>query len=163
MKILKQIWTFITSLFKDNGDKNVINASTTVYPVHNLTLIDRLTLSEINEFRLTLNINELIPDDFLNAVAYSHSIYMANNQKATHDKFNKRVTDISTHFSEKGRVVIGENVGYGYKTTENLVKAWRDSKTHREVLKGHFTHIGISNVADSKGKIYTTTIFLLIK
>lgn len=162
MKKLKVFLDFILSLFK-GSDKKGVKTYNTIYAPHNLTPIDRLTLEEINIFRTSQGLSEVVSEPFLDSVAFSHSMHMANNHKASHNLFSLRVSDISKHFSDKGRVVIGENVAYGFKSSKGLVNAWANSKTHREVLKGKFSYVGISNVSDKNGKIYSTAIFLLIK
>lgn len=52
----------------------------------------------------------------------------------------------------------GENIAKGQQSPEEVVKAWMESKGHREnILKSSYTHIGIGYVSDGK---YWTQMFI---
>ncbi|HEY4552384.1 MAG TPA: CAP domain-containing protein, partial [Bacillaceae bacterium] len=43
----------------------------------------------------------------------------------------------------------GENIAYGQRTPEEVVKAWMNSSGHRaNILNSSFTHIGVGYVAE---------------
>lgn len=54
----------------------------------------------------------------------------------------------------------GENIAYGQKTPEQVVKAWMESPGHRaNILSPHFSKIGVGYVTSSSGTPYWTQQF----
>jgi hypothetical protein len=55
---------------------------------------------------------------------------------------------------------VGETLAKRYCSDQEVIKAWLESPTHREVmLDERFDHIGIAQGIDSKGIIYVVAIF----
>lgn len=55
---------------------------------------------------------------------------------------------------------IGENLAYGYSTPSTLVKAWMNSKSHREnILSNHYTYTGIGYYKNQNGTLYCSQLF----
>lgn len=57
-------------------------------------------------------------------------------------------------------MAIGENVAFGYNTSQAAVEAWSKSKAHEKNMIGDYTHFGISVLAGEEGKQYFTNIFI---
>lgn len=54
----------------------------------------------------------------------------------------------------------GENLSYGIKTPEALMKAWMDSPSHKDnILNPHFECLGVGYYKSLKGKIYVSQLF----
>ena len=54
----------------------------------------------------------------------------------------------------------GENIAADYKTPEEVMKAWMDSKAHREnILSENYTHIGIGYAEGGRYGTYWTQQF----
>lgn len=54
----------------------------------------------------------------------------------------------------------GENLAYGYKTPEAVVKAWMNSEGHKKnILDTDFTYIGIGYHVNENGRIYCSQFF----
>ncbi len=54
----------------------------------------------------------------------------------------------------------GENLAYGFRTPEAVVKAWMNSKGHKaNILDPDFTYIGIGYYESETGRIYCSQLF----
>lgn len=54
----------------------------------------------------------------------------------------------------------GENLAYGYRTPEAVVKAWMESEGHRRnILDPDFIYIGIGYYVNENGRIYCSQLF----
>jgi uncharacterized protein YkwD len=54
----------------------------------------------------------------------------------------------------------GENLAYGFKTPEAVVKAWMNSEGHKKnILDPDFTYIGIGYYVNENGRIYCSQFF----
>lgn len=72
---------------------------------------------------------------------------------------NTRSFTVLGEFSLNYRAA-GENLAYGFKTPEALVKAWMDSKSHRaNILNPIFTYLGIGYYKNENGRIYASQLF----
>jgi len=68
----------------------------------------------------------------------------------------------STVYSDSGLTyrAAGENLAYGYSTPSELVKAWMDSKSHREnILSKNFVHTKVGFYQNENGVIYCSMLF----
>lgn len=61
---------------------------------------------------------------------------------------------------ELGVRSVSENVAYGYRSADAVVKAWLKSKGHKENIEADNTHFGISVRQDADGRNYFTNIFV---
>lgn len=80
-------------------------------------------------------------------VAFGHDGFTDRSQKA------KRVLSGKL----KG---FAENVAYGAKNANEVVKGWANSPGHRRNMLGTYKYIGIGIAADKKGRLYYTQIFV---
>lgn len=127
-------------------------------------LVDFVTYSEIeteiltavNAHRKSLNLSELKRVDGITFLASDHNEYMIQQKKVSHDNFSKRYTAL---VNDIGAKAVSENVGFGYRTGQAVVKAWLNSEGHRKNIEGDYTHFGISVAQDEEGKNYFTNIF----
>jgi len=54
----------------------------------------------------------------------------------------------------------GENIAWGQKTPEEVVKAWMNSPSHRaNIMKKNFTKIGVAHVQNGAGTSYWVQLF----
>jgi uncharacterized protein YkwD len=54
----------------------------------------------------------------------------------------------------------GENLAYGFRTPEAVVKAWMASEGHRRnILDPDFKYIGIGYYVNENGRIYCSQLF----
>ncbi|MCL5128463.1 MULTISPECIES: CAP domain-containing protein [unclassified Algibacter] len=115
------------------------------------------TLELINDYRLSKGLNPLEDMDIVKSVAYSHTDYMLENNKISHDYFFKRSEYLKSH---TGAERVSENVAYGYSSAKTLVTAWLESEGHRHNIEGDFTNFDISAEQNENGRWYYTNIFI---
>ncbi|MDN3665406.1 CAP domain-containing protein [Algibacter miyuki] len=119
--------------------------------------IELETLELINEYRDSLGLKTLDNMDIIKSVAFSHTDYMMENNKISHDNFFKRSEYLKTH---TGVETVSENVAYGFSSAKTLVKAWIASEGHRKTMEGDFTNFDISAEKNENGRWYYTNIFV---
>jgi len=71
-----------------------------------------------------------------------------------------------TVFSDNGLnySYAGENLAYGFTKPEELVKAWLNSKSHRDnLLSGNFVSAGFGYYLNENGTIYCSMLFYTAK
>ncbi len=102
-------------------------------------------LGYINDFRTNMGLEPLSMETTINtALAVSHSEYMEEQERISHDNFIERATVLGS----QGAQAVGENVAFGYSSAQEVVNAWINSPSHRDVLEGNYTHAGIGIVED---------------
>ncbi|GAA3655350.1 CAP domain-containing protein [Flavivirga jejuensis] len=114
-------------------------------------------LKRINDYRLSLELTALDDMSLVKSVAYSHTDYMLNNGKVSHDNFYTRSDYLKAN---AGAEKVSENVAYGYSTAETVVTAWIKSDGHRGTIEGDFTNFDISAEKNENGRWYFTNIFI---
>lgn len=101
-----------------------------------------------------LLINQLRPvklkiDPFLNNLALSRCVEMPD---FSHDLY---YSDYSKRIEKKYKFT-GENLAVGFNTASSTVNAWKNSKTHKDImLSKKYKHIGIA-VCEKAPKVYLT-------
>ncbi|MGY5847568.1 CAP domain-containing protein [Salegentibacter sp. HM20] len=114
-------------------------------------------LSAVNAHRVSEGLTELKPLAEISVEAYEHSAYMAENKTVNHDNFGNRYSAL---VSGVGAKAVSENVAYGYRTAEAVVKAWMNSEGHKKNIEGAHTHFGVAVEIDEEGRNYFTQIFI---
>ena len=114
----------------------------------------------INDYRISMGLNELELSDYVSIKAQEHNLYMIQNNDVSHAQFKERSDDIIRVLGAK---TVNENIAYNYATLESALNAWIRSPGHRANLEGKFTNFGISIVVNQvNGKKYYTIIFIKI-
>ncbi|MBL4725032.1 MAG: CAP domain-containing protein [Lutibacter sp.] len=120
--------------------------------------IENKILTLVNEHRKTLGLTSLSTLNIISSVADSHTDYMIETGKISHDNFNQRAEILMNNTDAKS---VGENVAYGYNSAEGVLKGWLNSDSHRKVIESaNYTHFGISTESNSDGRNYFTQIFI---
>ncbi|QED36797.1 CAP domain-containing protein [Antarcticibacterium arcticum] len=118
--------------------------------------IETEILKAVNDHRVSKGLTVLKKVDGITFLAADHNDYMIQNKNVSHDNFSYRYTTLVNTIGAKS---VSENIGYGYRTSDAVVKAWLNSEGHRSNIEGNFTHFGISVSQDEDGKNYFTNIF----
>lgn len=113
-------------------------------------------LEAVNEYRSSIGLSSLVEHQMSETLALSHSAYMVEQNKASHDNFFHR----SDYLRDRGAEIVSENVAYGYQSVQSALQGWLDSPSHKEALEGDFTHTGIAVVANEVGIKYYTQLFI---
>jgi uncharacterized protein YkwD len=116
-------------------------------------VFDIAIVNLINEYRLASDSGAVNIDSLLLDLSYSHSEYMANVNRLSHDNIENR--QVFMH-----PTLIGEVVAYGHKTPESVVAGWKRSEKHNAcILDKDFTKVGVSHSFGKDGVRYVTAIF----
>jgi len=108
----------------------------------------------INEYRLSLNIGELVENEHLSDVSYSHSMYMAQMKNPSHDFFSSREAE----FPDR---MLGEVVAYNLQEPKSTLSACKNSPSHNKaILDIDYKFIGVSYATDENGKKYVCALLL---
>lgn len=115
-------------------------------------------LELVNDYRISKGLNSLEQLNIISSVAETHTTYMAEVGKVSHDNFSQRHQQLVKDAKAK---LVGENVGYGYTTAKDVFYAWLNSESHRKVIeKSNYTHFGISTEQNLEGRNFFTQIFI---
>lgn len=118
---------------------------------------DVLTL--INKYRRGKGMSTLVMNNVVSEEARKHSQNMASGKVPfSHDGFNTRSKTITTKLPTTKSVA--ENVAYGQRSAQEVVTDWIKSPGHKMNIEGNYTQTGIGIVADSKGVLYYTQMFI---
>ena len=112
----------------------------------------------VNDYRISKGLNSLEPMNIVSSVAKTHTTYMVTTGIVGHDNFSERYEKLvhDAHATE-----VGENVGYGYRSSQAVVNAWINSEGHRANIENpDYTHFGISTETNIEGRNFFTQIFI---
>lgn len=113
-------------------------------------------LALVNDHRLGMGLTVIKRDQtYASAYAVEHTKYMINRSQINHDNFSKR----SKALKDRGALIVGENVAYGYDNAEDVVHAWLNSSGHKKIIEGEYTHSGFGVIKDTNGNYYFTQLF----
>ena len=115
-------------------------------------------LSEINNYRESINLSKLNTLNIISKEAEGHSRYMVNTGEINHNNFGNRMNALVGNTNAKS---VSENVAYGFITAQGVVNAWLNSEGHRKNIETpNHTDFGISIKQNDEGRNYFTNIFI---
>ncbi len=110
----------------------------------------------INDYRTTQGLSNIEKDhQYASAYAVEHTKYMIDKEQINHDNFSER----SGALINRGAIQVGENVAKGYTTAEDVVSAWINSPSHKDIIEGSFTHSGFGVLKNAEGHYFFTLLF----
>jgi uncharacterized protein YkwD len=113
----------------------------------------------INQYRAQKNLPALQTNGAIAAAAQKHSNNMAAGRVGFgHGGFDNRIDKLLHGI--KGAYSGAENVAYGSRTAEDVVKLWINSAGHRKNIKGKYNLTGVGIARSRKGTLYFTQIFI---
>lgn len=124
--------------------------------IENNHLLVQEVLEVVNEYRSSLGLSVLAEHATSETLALSHSAYMVEQKRASHDFFFQR----SDYLRDRGAQIVTENVAFGYQSAESALQGWIDSPSHKAALEGDYTHTGIAVVQNENGIKYYTQLFI---
>jgi uncharacterized protein YkwD len=124
--------------------------------IADLTEVENELLLLFNQYRVNLNLNELINDKLCRDLSEKHINYMiVLGELNHHNTFIRRFEIL-----RRGGDNYGEIVGKYYSTANGFYKAFIKSESHRQIIiDNHYTHIGVRLIKDTNDKYYVTCIF----
>lgn len=115
-------------------------------------------LDGVNHYRLLHLRAPLKLNEKMCQIAATHSHDMAKKVcPFGHSGWDKRFANIRRNVPNSMQA--GENVAYGYKDIESVVKGWMNSSGHRANILGHYNLTGIAIAYDERHRPYYTQIF----
>jgi len=91
------------------------NKTNTKYSKIELGILDL-----VNNHRTSIGLNTLEKMAIISTVAKSHTDYMVETGRLSHENFSNRQDKLVANANAKS---VGENVGYGYSTAKEVLKA----------------------------------------
>lgn len=153
--LILSVSLFVSCSKEDIYEEDQLNA---LVDVSNLEQTDREIelLQVINEYRTSINLNELTFNKTAYYYAMAHNEEMIIEAEMSHSNFYEREAGIKANAGAK---VVAENVAYNFSSAKNVLRAWINSPSHRETLEGNYTHTAIAIKIDANGKAYFTNMF----
>lgn len=112
-----------------------------------------MPLDAINRQRSKRGLVAVREDARLMSMAKDWSTHMSRHGMS-HGDFGRRIGAVyPNRFAS-------ENIGYGYKSVDDVVSAWMESPGHRTNILGNFTHCGIGSAQASDGVWYWCAVFV---
>lgn len=138
-------------------EKDMINYSPVIQKIIGF---EKELLVLINEHRVELGMNTITSERACRDLSYEHVKYMIEKGKPSHDLAMKRRYELY----RRGATAFGENVAYGYTSSEGMFLAYLSSEGHKKVIETErFTHVGIVTLQDNNNRNYNALIFAEFK
>lgn len=118
---------------------------------------EHIVIQLVNQERVRNGLNELRPDRQLSQVARLKAADMLENNYFSHESptygsSSDMIDDFGIQYQDTA-----ENIARGQQTPHQVFREWMSSPSHREIIYGDFSHIGVGYVEDGK---YWTQIFI---
>jgi uncharacterized protein YkwD len=149
----------MNSCSSDSSETPTTAASTQKVMDYTYNSSELQTMALINEYRVSIGLNELKAINHISYKSEEHDEYMITNNVVNHDDFGARSENIMEVLGAKS---VAENIAYNYNSPQAAVDAWLKSPGHKANIEGNFTHFGLSIRVSADGKKYYTNIFAKI-
>jgi uncharacterized protein YkwD len=116
-------------------------------------------VAQHNRIRSETKLPSLSPSKRLQEAAEDHVRDMASRHKMSHTGSNGSTT--SSRITAKGYRMkrCGENVAFGPKTVQGVMKGWMDSPPHKHNILGNFSQIGAAYANAEDGTAFWCVTF----
>ncbi|WP_304201405.1 CAP domain-containing protein [Flavobacterium alvei] len=161
LALLVAILFTMNSCSSDSSETNSTETQTSTQKAMNYTYnsTELETMALINEYRVSIGLNELKQIEHISYKSEEHDNYMITNNVVNHDDFTSRSEDIMKTLKAK---TVAENIAFNYNSPKAAVDAWLKSASHKANIEGNFTHFGLAIRVNADGKKYYTNIFAKI-
>ncbi|HEX6913592.1 MAG TPA: CAP domain-containing protein [Chitinophagaceae bacterium] len=113
----------------------------------------------VNQYRKSIGLGALKTNNAVVEESRRHSYNMAHHiVPFSHEGFNTRSKTLASKIP--GMRSVAENVAYGQASAREVVGDWLKSPGHKMNIEGNYTQTGIGIVADKKGVLYYTQMFV---
>lgn len=145
----------MNSCSPDSSEDSTASSPQAMSYTYNTTELETMQL--INEYRVSIGLNELKEINHISYVSEGHDEYMIAKNVVNHDDFVARSENIKRVLGAKS---VSENVAYDYNSPKAVLDAWLRSPGHKATIEGDFTNFGLSIRVNAEGKKYYTNIFV---
>lgn len=136
---------------------NLVDSETNRLLTLNNDQLTQQVLAEVNAYRKSINLSELISNDDLLLLGIQHNEYQISQGKISHDQAPDRFCSI---FSKVFVKSFAENTASGFTTAESVVQGLLDSPGHKKNIVGDFNAMSTSVVINKDGVHFYTQIFI---
>jgi len=160
---------FMNNFFNHNsGSNNSANTQTetppapaqTEQPSSNIGSYELQVLNLVNEQRANYGLSALKYSTVLEAVAYSHSKDMAQNNYFSHTNLSGQSPFDRMRAAGISYRSAAENIAAGQRTPQEVVNAWMNSAGHRaNILNSSVTEMGVGIYSGGSYGVYWTQLF----
>lgn len=159
----KDIITSIESIEIDNSQYNG-NTSALLNETYKNTEIYSERVNEVlnftNQYRNEVGLKNLILDTELCTAASVRALEMAYTENLSHTRPDGAKCFVVLKDLNIDYYYAGENIGDGFKYSENVCKAWKQSESHyKNIVSTKYNKIGIGVAQSLNGKYYWVQIF----
>jgi uncharacterized protein YkwD len=159
MKLLVAVILTCFVLFSSCAEFGWVQSAPNANAATSGNTIEDEILVQINQYRKSKKLSALKLNTDIITEARKHSRDMANNSVAFgHGGFQDRAKRLQSKIS--GFKGVAENVAYGQRNATEVVAGWIASPGHKVNIEGNYTQTGIGVVANKKGVLYYTQIFV---
>lgn len=127
--------------------------------------VEQSVFQEVNKYRLSIQLEQLIWNNVITQQCREHSESMAAGDAAVgHEGYEERFANIRKSLTDA--VSFGENVAYisGHPDPGGYaLELWLDNPVHRENIEGKFNLTGVGVASGGGGGYYITQIFIKTK
>lgn len=124
--------------------------------------LENQVVNEVNAYRVSIGLPELISDARIVVQARNHSKNMAKSMVPfSHDGYYERIDNLRIDFPDLKSS--GENISYGYDNAKAVVAAWLQSEGHKKNIEGNFTHTGVGIAVDKDDTYFYTHLFIRVE
>ena len=159
----------INNFFGNNGHQNNQGNTQTETPTvpsqteetaSNIGSYEQQVLNLVNEQRAKYGLKALSYNTKLEAVAYSHSKDMAQNNYFSHTNLSGQSPFDRMRAAGISYRAAAENIAAGQRTPQEVVNAWMNSEGHRaNILNSSVTEMGVGIYSGGSYGIYWTQLF----
>ena len=153
----KLVYIFFIFLLSCSSDNETLTSSNNTEKKYYHSSIELELLDNVNTYRVSIGLNPLEVIEHISFISSEHNDYMIATKTVTHEGFEGRKNNLKKVL---GAYRVGENIAYGYSTSNATINAWVNSESHKANLEGDYTHFGASIKTDDQGKKYYTNMFI---
>jgi len=159
----KEVTNSIESVEVDNSSYNGNTGSLKSEANENIEVYaERISqvLEITNEYRSEVGLNNLILDKNLCVAASVRALEMSYTENLSHTRPDGAKCFMVLEDLDINYTSAGENIADGFKYTENVCKAWKNSEGHyKNIIGKKYNKIGIGVAQSLNGKYYWVQIF----
>ena len=120
----------------------------------------KAVLKIVNAYRKNADAPALTVDDTLTRAANVRAVEIAWSDVHNHTRPDGSSWKTMFEAFDSANGIIGENIGWGYTTPEDVCRGWYNSYSHYvNIIKSDFKKTGIGVAAGPDGKLYWVELF----